>query len=93
MEKAILDHLLDKVVHKLASDLIQVIAVLQKFFFIVNRDPVNIFHDQYMRRRIFPIQDRRFYKGNALVLFGKLGNVGGFCQEVHLLLCHCPQFA
>ena len=92
MEKAILDHLLDEVVHKFASDFIQVIAVLQKFFFIVDRDPVNIFHDQYMRRCIFSIQDRRFYKGNALVLFGKFRNVGSFCQEVHLLLCHCPQF-
>ena len=71
MKKAILDHLPDKIIYELTSDLVQIISILKKLLFVIDCNAVNILHDQYMCCRIFPVQDRYFYKSDALVLFGK----------------------
>ena len=93
MEKSILHDLFDEIIHIFRSNLIKVIAIGQKIGFVIDGKTVNIFHHQNMRRNILSVKNWHFNKSHIFILLGKFRHVGSFCQEIHLLLGHCPQLA
>ena len=93
MEKSILHDLFDEIIHIFRSNLIKVIAIGQKIGLVIDGKTVNIFHHQNMRRNILSVKNWHFNKSHIFILLGKFRHVGSFCQEIHLLLGHCPQLA
>ena len=91
MEKSIVHYLLNKIINKFASDLVQIIASCQQSLLVVNGNAVNVFHHKHAGSGVFPIKDRRFHKCNVLVFPGKFLHVGSFGKEIHLLLGNPPQ--
>ena len=92
MEKAILHHLFDEIIHIFRSDLIKIITIGQKRSLVIDSKTVNIFHHKNMRRNILTVEDRYFNKSHIFVLFCKFRHICSFRQEIHLLLSHSPQF-
>ena len=92
MEKAILHHLFDEIIHIFRSDLIKIITIGQKRSLVIDSKTVNIFHHKNMRRNILTVENRYFNESHIFVLFCKFRHICSFRQEIHLLLSHSPQF-
>ena len=92
MEKAILHHLFDEIIHIFRSDLIKIITIGQKRSLVIDSKTVNIFHHKNTRRNILTVEDRYFNESHIFVLFCKFRHICSFRQEIHLLLSHSPQF-
>ena len=91
VEEAVIHYLLDEVVYEFAANLVQVVASCQEGFFVINRNAVDVFHDQHVGGGVFPVKDGGFYKGYVFVFAGKFLHVGGFGEEVHLFLSDTPK--
>ena len=92
MEKTVIQDLLDVIADQLLSDLIQIVSGRQQAFPVVNGKAVNIFHDQYPGRRIFLILSGNAHVSDIPVVSAEFLNIGGFLEEIHLLLGNGPHF-
>ena len=91
MEKAVIHHLLDEVVDVLRPDLMKIVAALRQSFPVIDGHAFHILHHKNTARRILVVESRAGHIGDALVVSGKLLHVGGFLQEIHLLLGNAPE--
>ena len=55
MKETVFHHLFDIIIDQLDPDLFQIVSACQKFLFIIDRRPFDVFHDQHMHGCIFLI--------------------------------------
>ena len=92
MEEAVLHDLLDIVIYKLPADLAEVIALRLKTLLVIDRASADILHDKDAGSRILMVQLRASDVADPLVVPGEFLHVGGFLEEIHLLLRRRPEF-
>ena len=92
MEEAVLHDLLDIVVDQLAADLAKIVTLCEEFVLVIHRTSADVFHNKHTRRRILVVELGTANVIDPLVVAGKFLHVGGFLEEIHLLLRCGPQF-
>ena len=90
MEEPIVHHLFNIVIHQLAADLFQIVALGQQRLLVVNSAPVNKLHHKHMDGGVLLVQNRSSYKRYILVPAGEFFHIGSLCQKVHLIPCDRP---
>ena len=92
MKEAVIHDLLDIVINQFASDLFQVVSVLNQCIFVIDPESVDVLHDKHIDRCILLVENRSAHKADLLIPAGKFFHICRFCKEIHLIPCHRPHF-
>ena len=91
VEEAVFHDLLDIIVDQLAADLPQIVPLSQKALLVIHWASAYVLHDQHTGCRVFMVELGAADILDSLIVAGELLHIGGFLEEVHLLLRRGPQ--